>query len=203
MRRRNISGRRSELISQCRRSVDPGQNQYCQNRFVNYPGISFVLVDELRRQTHRGSYHLVTCMEVLEHCIAATAEKVIADVRQMVAKDGVALISVPIEIGPTLIGKHIVRTIAGWRSIGDYKYNEKYSFAELATMLLANDKTAIKRPTYSGQDGVPYHGHKGFNWRSLRARLDHDFEIKETRFSPLEFLHGFASSQAWFVCIPR
>jgi hypothetical protein len=110
---------------------------------------------------------------------------------------GTVVISVPIEIGPTLLGKHMIRAISGWRSIDDYEFREKYTAAELATMLLADERTAIQRPIHPGLDGAqPSHGHKGFNWQALRYRLKDAFDIRETRFSPLEFLRGYASSQA-------
>jgi 2-polyprenyl-3-methyl-5-hydroxy-6-metoxy-1,4-benzoquinol methylase len=184
--------------------VDSRQNEDCRKRFAAHPGISFLSIDELEQPAHRGVYDIVTCMEVLEHCIPDTTEKVIGDLRRLVAPGGTVVISVPIEIGPTLLGKQMIRAIAGWRSIGDYKFREKYTAAELATMLLADERTAIQRPIHTGPDGSqPSHGHKGFNWRALRYRLQDSFEIRTTRFSPLEFLRGYASSQAWLICAPR
>ena len=159
--------------------IDSWQNEDCRKRFAAHPGISFLSIDELEQPAHRGGYDIVTCMEVLEHCLPETTEKVIGDLRRLVAPGGTVVISVPIEIGPTLIGKQMVRAIAGWRSIGDYKYREKYTAAELATMLLADERTAIERPIYSGSAGAqPSHGHKGFNWRALRHRLQDAFEIR-------------------------
>jgi hypothetical protein len=130
-------------------------------------------------------------------------EKVIADLRHLVARDGIALISVPIEIGPTLIGKYILRMMAAWRHLGDYNFNEIYTPVELATMVFAGERTSIPREVHLGNDGKPSYVHKGFNWRALRRRLQDTFEVRQTRFSPMEFLRGYASSQAWFVCSPR
>ena len=183
--------------------IDSGQNDDCRKRFAARPAISFLSIAELEQPAHCGSYNIVTCMEVLEHCPPATTERVIGDLRRLVAPGGTVVISVPIEIGPTLLGKQMIRTISGWRSIGDYKFRERYTVAELTTMLLADEWTAIERPIYSASDGAqPFHGHKGFNWRALRCRLQDTFEIRETRFSPLEFLRGYLSSQAWLICTP-
>ena len=183
--------------------IDSRQNDDCRKRFAAHPAISFLSIEELEQPAYRGVYDIVTCMEVLEHCLPQTTEKVIDDLRRLVTPDGTVVISVPIEIGPTLLGKQIIRTVSGWRSIGDYKFREKYTVAELATMLLADERTVIERPIYSGLDGTqPFHGHKGFNWRALRCRLQDAFEIRETRFSPLEFLCGYLSSQVWLVCMP-
>ena len=183
--------------------IDPGQNDDCRKRFAAHPAMSFLSIDELEQPACAGIYDVVTCMEVLEHCLPDTTEKVIADLRRLVAPGGTVVISVPIEIGPTLLGKQTIRAIAGWRSIGDYKFREKYSAAELVTMLLADEQTAIQRPVHPGLDGArPFHGHKGFNWRALRRRLRDTFEIRATRFTPLEFLGGYMSSQAWIICSP-
>jgi hypothetical protein len=37
----------------------------------------------------------------------------------------------------------------------------------------------------------------------VRLELLERFEIAEIRFSPLPWLHGLLSSQAWFVCRPK
>jgi len=183
--------------------IDSGQNDDCRKRFAEHPAISFLSIDELEQPAHCGIYDIVTCMEVLEHCLPDATERVIGDLRRLVAPGGTVVISVPIEIGPTLLGKQMIRAISGLRSIGDYKFHEKYKVVELATMLLADERTAIERPVYSGSDGSqPFHGHKGFNWRAMRCRLQDVFEIQETRFSPLELLRGYLSSQAWLICRP-
>ena len=112
--------------------------------------------------------------------------------------------SVPIEIGPSLVGKQIVRTIAGWRKLGDYQYRETYTWRELSKMVFAGAGTAIDRPVFRA-DLIPgrptfFHGHKGFNWRALRRQLREYFRVEQVLFSPLSWLRGFFSSQAWFIC---
>src|SRR4029077_6654189 len=90
-----------------RADIDPRQNQDCRDRFTDHPEITFRLIDDLEYPEHSSAYDVVTCMEVLEHCVPDRTEKVIADLRRLVARNGIALISVPIEIGPTLIGKYL------------------------------------------------------------------------------------------------
>lgn len=186
---------------------DPKQTVDCADRFKELSGLSFVLTDDLSDARHAGAYDLVVCMEVLEHCIAEKLAVVLKELRRLVASDGRVLISVPIEIGPSLIGKQIVRTIAGWRGLGDYKYNETYTMEELFRMVFAGKHTAITRPVYRADFASDrpnfFHGHKGFNWRTLRARLGEQFTLEQTRFSPLSRLGGYVGSQAWFICKPR
>ncbi len=182
--------------------VDLNQTIDCRARFANLSGLSFVLTNDLAGAAHAGAYQVVTCMEVLEHCVDQDRDQLLLALGRLVSPDGVLVISVPIEIGPTLIGKQIVRTLAGWRGLGDYKYNESYTTYELFRMAFAGERTAIPRPLYSNGNGSGFHAHKGFNWRTLRMLLQEHFNIRQVRFSPLGWLGGYFSSQAWFICEP-
>ena len=112
----------------------------------------------------------------------------------------IRIISVPIEIGVPLIAKQAIRTIAGWRGLGDYKWTEKYTFSELLKMLFAGEGTSIGRPVYG--DAFSFHGHKGFNWLLLEKQIHQRFRIKVKLFTPISFLGGYLNSQVWFVCKP-
>jgi SAM-dependent methyltransferase len=183
--------------------IDPGQTQDCRARFSGISNISFVLTDELASPGNESAYGVVTCMEVMEHCIHEDLERVITDLRRLVSPEGVVIISVPIEIGPALIGKQVIRSLAGWRGLGDYKYGERYTSYEFLRMVFAGEDTSIPRPAYSNENGGGFYLHKGFNWRNLRMRLQEQFEVKHTLFSPFGWLGGYFSSQAWFICRPR
>jgi SAM-dependent methyltransferase len=178
----------------------------CRVRFASVPGYSFRHCSELADPAHTGAYALVTCMEVMEHCVPEVARAVIADLRRLVAPTGTALVSVPIETGPSLVVKQLLRRAAGWWGLGDYRHTEHYRFGEFWQMVFATDRSAIDRPVYGADAarGEPgYHGHKGFNWRALRRQLAGPFEVCRTSFSPLGWLGGLVSSQAWFACRPR
>ena len=186
--------------------VDPKQTAECAKRFETFPNLSFLLLQDLDGEQHDGAFDVAICMEVLEHSTEEQVDEILTNLRRLVSRDGTVIISVPIEIGPTLLAKHLVRTVAGWRGLGDYKYREKYTVGEIVRMVFAGEKTAIDRPVYtaefSTEQRIDFHGHKGFNWRALRVRLRQEFTITEIRFSPLGWLGGYLSSQAWFVCKP-
>jgi len=154
-----------------------------------------------------GGYDVVTCMETLEHVCDDLMPGVLNDLARLVKPGGMVAISVPIEIGPTLLGKQVIRRVAGWRGLGDYRYNERYTWAELARMGFASSGTSIERPEYRRPTGTHsierWHGHKGFNWRSLRERLKGYFVVEGTVFTPLGWTAGFCSSQAWMMCHKR
>ena len=163
--------------------------------------VTFVQTRDLDA-AHAGKYDLVFCMEVLEHCVPSDVEKVIADLQRLVAPGGTVVISVPIEIGPTLLGKQTMRRILGAKKITDYEWTERYSVRSMIKMIFADARTAIPRPEY-GEGPRTWHPHFGFNWRALKVRIESRFVVTEERFSPLPWTKGLASSQVWFICKPR
>jgi SAM-dependent methyltransferase len=184
--------------------INPPQTADCARRLAYLPGLEFLLTQDLCRPRHAAAYQIITCMEVLEHCTDEGVGHVLEQLKGLAAPGGRIVISVPIEIGPTLPLKQAARTVAGWRNLGDYKRNERYTWGELARMTFATARTTIPRPLYVSQWSPGYrtegHGHKGFNWRRLRARVGRALTIERTLFSPLNWTRGFFSSQAWFVC---
>jgi SAM-dependent methyltransferase len=153
--------------------------------------------------SYERAHDLVFCMEVLEHCTPASEQQALADLHRLVSPGGVVVISVPIEIGPTLLGKYAMRHWLAKRKVGDYGWTETYSLGALVKMFFADEHTAIERPVYRHGEGPSYHSHFGFNWRALGTRIRERFVVEEQTFSPLSWTRGFVSSQAWFVCRPR
>ncbi len=179
--------------------ADANQVEDCRRRFLRLEGIQFITIDELHSSENDRRFRLICCMEVLEHCLDDDADRLLADLKRLLAPGGAIIISVPIEIGPTLLGKEAIRAMAGWRRIGDYQYRDSYRPKQLIRMVCAGNQTQIERPRYPFGEGFA-HSHKGFNWRRLRSRLEQSFVISEIRFSPFNGLAGLFSSQVWFRC---
>lgn len=185
----------------CGADIAANQVEDCRNRLSSLGNLHFYTIGELD-ESHNHKYDVVTCMETLEHCTAPIVEVVLRDLVRLVAPGGKVVISVPIEIGPTFVFKSIVRKLAALRGLSDYRYYERYKFGDALRMLFAGPRTKLDRPVYGGPES-PSHSHYGFNWRSLRERVRAHLTIERTHFSPLGFLGGWVSSQAWFVCRPR
>lgn len=188
--------------------MDATQLADCAARFRHLSSVEFLplaAVDADPR--HAGAYGVVTCMEVLEHCVGEERARVVDRLRRLVAADGHVVISVPIETGLSLPAKQAARRLAGWRAIGDYRHTERYTWRELARMTCARPGTEIARPVYEGVgangDRYVYHGHKGFNWRAVVTEVGRRFAIEEYRYSPMPWLRGHLNSQVWFICRPR
>ncbi|MDX1934743.1 MAG: methyltransferase domain-containing protein [Capsulimonadales bacterium] len=174
----------------------------CRQRFGAYSNMEFYTIEELLAPEHTGAYRVITCMETLEHCPEPAVDRVLSDMVRLAAPDARIIISVPIEIGPTFLLKYSIRTVAGWRGIGDYRHYEKYTPAAALKMILATADSVIERPIYGSKE-APFHSHYGFNWRRLRKRIEQSLTVEKTLYSPLGFLGGWFSSQAWFLCRPK
>jgi 2-polyprenyl-3-methyl-5-hydroxy-6-metoxy-1,4-benzoquinol methylase len=182
--------------------ISPEQIAACQKRFLGVPQVFFCLVDDLDSEQYHSYFDMAVCLEVLEHCVPDNVEKVVLNLKRVVKPDGMIIISVPIEIGASLVIKQIIRSVAGFLRQGDYdKSIESHTLVEFFKMVFATHSTSIERPTYG--DDIPYHGHKGFNWRSLRYELSNKLDIEQTFFSPLGWLGGFVSSQVFLICRNR
>ena len=187
--------------------VDPDEKQVaeCTERFAGIRDLSFLAVDQISGNEHTGQYDLIVCMEVMEHCLPDILERVLNDLRRLVKADGTVIISVPVEIGPTLLSKQLLRRAAALRNLGDYKYFEKYSLRDFLKMFFAGKKSSIERPIYFADNRLrtrPFHGHKGFNWRALKLMIEKKFLVERMEFSPVGWSRGYFSSQAWFICKP-
>jgi hypothetical protein len=117
------------------------------------------------------------------------------------------VISVPIEIGPTLAVKQLVRAAAAATGLGEYSTRERYRVSEFMRMLLARETSRIERPIHvainTPGDRARFHGHKGFNWCALERLIERVFAIERRFFSPLPLTGRWLNSQVWFICRKR
>jgi 2-polyprenyl-3-methyl-5-hydroxy-6-metoxy-1,4-benzoquinol methylase len=184
--------------------VDTGQLAECRGRLGRLDRVRFIHVDDLAADMHSGAYDVVTCMEVLEHCVDEERIRVLDGLHRLVRPAGRIVISVPIEIGPALLGKQLFRAMAAWRGHGDYEHRETYSPRELAAAALARRRlTRAEYDIETPSGRMRYCGHKGFDWRILQTEIGRRFTIDERRFTPLPPFGRVLNSQVWFVCTPR
>jgi hypothetical protein len=179
--------------------VEPDQVAGCRARLGDLPGVSFALTRDLGA-ADEGAWTVVTCMEVLEHCLEAERRRILDELGRLCAANGAIVISVPIETGPSLVGKQFFRAIAGLRGFGDYAHRERYSPVE---MLRAAAGFEVPRVVYEGHGATgpfAYYGHKGFEWRDVEREIAERLTIERRTFSPLPRAGSLLNSQVWFVC---
>lgn len=178
---------------------DEHQIRDCRTRFQNE--IEFYSTQSF---SWEENVEAVTCMEVIEHCTDSQREAVLANIQKTLTPHGKLLLSVPNEIGFSLLIKHMVRWFLAVSGFPGYRYRETYSFRDFISMLFASSDTKIARPVYSSKDAKgarrEWHGHKGFNWKAFEKELEKDYFIESIHFTPVEFANGLFSSQVWFHC---
>lgn len=184
--------------------VDARQLAECRRRLAALSGLQFVLTADLHGPQHERAYDVVTCMEVLEHCVDAERVRVLDQLRDLLAPGGRLVVSVPIEIGPALAGKQFFRAVAAWRRQGDYQYRETYSPRELLAATFARPNLVRAHHRVETATGpLEYCGHKGFDWRVLAKEIAARFRVEQRLFTPLGRLGAMWNSQVWFVCARR
>jgi len=183
--------------------VDEPQLEDCRQRFGSLSAVRFISTGSLGGSEHRLAYDVITCMEVLEHCVDDERRRVVGQLARLCRPGGRIIISVPIEIGPALAGKQLFRAVAARRGHGDYQHRETYSPVEFARALLGRPHLARAEYEVDGP-GVPrrYCGHKGFDWRVLQKEVTDQLRLERRRFTPMPMLGGLMNSQVWFVCAP-
>jgi SAM-dependent methyltransferase len=182
--------------------VDPRQLGECRARLGHLPGIRFAITRDVARETP-GVWDVVTCMEVLEHCVEAERRRVLDELARLVAPGGNVIISVPIEVGPSVAGKQFFRALAAMRGLSDYEHREQYTPIEMIRSIFG---APVPRQAGEGNgpDGPDVHyGHKGFDFRDVECELAGRLTITRRLFTPLPIFGSLLNSQAWFVCAPR
>jgi SAM-dependent methyltransferase len=177
--------------------LDRVQVDDCRARLGHLPGVAFESIARLDDEAYAGAFDGVICMEVLEHVVAVDA--VIDRLWRVLADEGTLIVSVPVETGLPLLVKQAARRIAGWRGIGDYAMNARYTVREYAASLIAGAEPHMPRPIYNAGGEVPFHDHKGFNWRVVRDRVARRFTIDRVVGSPMVWLGPAFATQVWFV----
>jgi len=179
--------------------VAPAQIAECQARLGHLPGIRFGVTRDAPTNA-TGPWDVVTCMEVLEHCLEPERRRVLDELASLGGAAAHVVISVPIEIGPSVAGKQLFRAIAGLRGLGDYQHRERYSPIEIVRSVFG---ARVARVAFEGRDAAGayrYYGHKGFDYRDLAREIGERFTIRARLFSPMPWLGAALNSQIWFVC---
>jgi SAM-dependent methyltransferase len=186
----------------CGVDVEPDQIAACRERLGDLPGVRFAMTRDLGASGD-GTWTVVTCMEVLEHCLEPERRRILTELGRLCAPGGLVIISVPIETGPSLVGKQFFRAVAGLRGLGDYAHRERYSPLEMTRGAAG---LAVPRVVYEGHGATgpfSYYGHKGFEWRDVQREIAERLTIERRAFSPLPWAGPLLNSQVWFICRPR
>lgn len=182
--------------------VDINDDDLAKSRalFADIPSFQFIKTTELSPDLD-GKFDLAVCLETLEH--VADSKVALSNIHRLCSPDATVLLSVPIEVGMSLLMKLTGRYITGLRDKTYRFYNseEPYSFREA---IEAGIFWSTKNLNCSHNIAeVAYRGHKGFDYRALRALVQTRFEILSTDFSPFPFTKQFLNSTIYWRCKPK
>lgn len=168
----------------------------CRSRYGDVEGLEFMVRTGSFVDDNERAFDTVICMEVLEHVIAL--EDAVRDLARITSPGGRVIISVPVETGIPLLAKQVLRTVLGWRGVGDYPGITPYTAGELWKSIVAGERQHIVRPELE-EAGLVSYDHKGFNWRVLKRLLERHFHLERVTGTPLPWLPPSLNSQVWFV----
>jgi 2-polyprenyl-3-methyl-5-hydroxy-6-metoxy-1,4-benzoquinol methylase len=126
------------------------------------------------------SFDRIACLEVLEHLQPVAIEKILGELKRLVASDGTVIISVPIEVGPSALLKYLAaRLLTG--------SNRWYTISDIL-------RATVGLPVARDGDSI-FIPHKGFDFRLLKKTIKKNFAIEREVFSPFPILRSSLNSQ--------
>ncbi len=172
--------------------VDPHMLSECHHNFADIAGFQFCHTDEIAARILPQSCDLFICTETLEH--VENTESVLEQILPYCKPGARMVISVPVEIGPSLLVKQIGRYLANMK--GRYGY-ERYSPSELFSASILWD---VNRFISSHSLNSSYKGHKGFDYRNVEKMLRRKVDIEKIVFSPFPWLGNRLNSTVIWIC---
>jgi SAM-dependent methyltransferase len=172
---------------------DPAMRASAAETFANIDGFRFIDPAELERAVPPGTCDLAICTETLEH--VSNPEVILDAAVRYCRPDACVLVTVPIEVGPSLLGKQLGRYLAGLRK--PYGY-ETYRLRELYAAAFRWDARAFDSSHAHGGDD--FKGHKGFDFRDVERALRARMRIERTLYSPFPLLGPMLNSTVMWRC---
>lgn len=166
---------------------DPLPNMAAQARQL-LVGTSINIVEQLNEVTPE-TFSVVTCLETCEHLVPEELERVLTDIERLLDSQGLAIFSVPVELGPVSLVKNIYRALR----------RKKYENLTLANVLSA---TFGRAPTQfvNMALGHPYiFSHIGFDHRKFQRQLENHFMVVRIVATPWPGLGAWLNPTVNFV----
>lgn len=145
----------------------------------NFAETSIDVVGEPRDFNGR-TFDRIACLEVLEHLQPHDVDEALVTLGQLLSHNGILVISVPVEIGLSVLFKYAAVLIFT-------RTTRHHSVSDVINAMLGR---RVSRDT-----DTDYLPHKGFDYRELRRNLRDRFRIECEEFSPLPILRGVLNSQ--------
>lgn len=175
----------------------------CYELFSDVQGFQFCRPEDVANKIAPHSCDLAVCTETLEHVI--DPEAVLEQILSYCKSEAHLIISVPIEVGPSLLVKQTGRYLANLK--GAYGY-ERYTPQELFAATVLWDATRFPSSHSIPGDEISAEsleeasgrGHKGFDYRKIEQLLQRKVTIQQRLFSPFPLLGNLFNSTVIWIC---
>jgi len=155
-----------------------GANTLVKEKGNNLSNISLLCSDGHFLPFKNEKFDLIFCLEVLEH--VKSPKLVLIDINRVLKKGGTLICTLPVEIGPSLLIRTIIRKLLNFK-------RPDYSLKEYIRSVIL--KKPGKRPEYSGfKEYIGEKGHKNFDWRVINKEINNIFENVSIKFIPINRL---------------
>ncbi|MCA1995412.1 MAG: class I SAM-dependent methyltransferase [Coleofasciculus sp. S288] len=172
--------------------IHPVMLSTCQELFSDIPGFQFCHPQEAAAKIPPKSCDLILCTETLEH--VEEPEEILQQMLTYSKPGAKMVISVPIEIGPSLLFKQVGRYLANRK--GTYGY-ERYRLNELFAASILWDADSF--PSSHSLKASLRH-HKGFDYRKIDKLLRQKLTIERIIPSPFPWLGSLLNSTIIWIC---
>jgi SAM-dependent methyltransferase len=142
-----------------------------------------VRLAESSRDLPSGSFDRIACLEVLEHLRPPEVETTLRELERLLAPGGILVVSVPIEIGPSVLVKYLAARVI---TRMDRWYTPREVF-----------RSTLGLPVERDAEGS-FLSHRGYDHRATRAALSGRFVFEKQRHSPLPWLRGALNAQVFW-----
>jgi SAM-dependent methyltransferase len=184
---------RGMIRAGCGVDVNAEMIESCHRLFVDVPAFQFCTPGELATYLAPESCDLLLCTETLEH-VHSTVQ-VVEELVYYGRSGAHVVVSVPIELGPSLLAKQLGRYLTDLRT-GYYGY-ERYTLGELFKAAVLWDVESF--PSSHTQTDCILRSHKGFDYRKLNRLLRERVVVERQVFSPFPWLRQFFNSTVIWV----
>jgi SAM-dependent methyltransferase len=130
-----------------------------------------------------ASFDRIACLEVLEHLRPDDSAAVLDDLQRLLKPDGILVVSVPLEIGPSVLIKYLAARVMT-------RMDRWYSFTQVVR---ATCGLTVERD----REGS-FLSHRGFDHRETRRELRRRFRIEREEYSPCSWMRGVLNAQVFW-----
>jgi SAM-dependent methyltransferase len=136
----------------------------------------------------------ITCLDVCEHLTINDLNSLLSRIATLLAPDGTAFISVPLEVGVPALVKNA------------YRFLRKYPVYRLTLEQYVKSGLGLpmEREHAGTLDNEPYiYAHKGFDYRRFEKMLRSHLQIEKRYYSPVDSLGVWLNNTVLYQCVKK